>query len=179
MSVFRTHVNMSSRSSVETHWRSEHYLHSLCHVVLYVAWNHTKIVSWLFLMSLFLWSTVWWSPLILKMSWCPVVTVFNSWPCWLWSHISTPPPSPPLSDFDSLIATVSLSGCSKSGNFAKFMVSGKVHFSRISFGKMSNPPFSVPPSTYPWNFKSFFSRPWNSLSTDIIVSRDEVTVGKL
>ena len=52
------------------------------------------IVSRSFPMSLFLWSTVWWSLLIFRMSWSAVAVALKSCPSWLWSHNSSPPPSP-------------------------------------------------------------------------------------
>ncbi len=61
---FRTEVYMSSRISVQTLWRFEDYLQSLCHVVVHAVrnlfQNHTKImgVSWSFPMNFFVWSTV-------------------------------------------------------------------------------------------------------------------------
>jgi hypothetical protein len=55
--VVSTKVHTSTHTSVKRHrvW--------MCY--------HTKIVSWSFPMSLFVWSTVWCSLLILKMRWCP------------------------------------------------------------------------------------------------------------
>ncbi len=56
--------------------------------------NRTKIESGSFPMSLFLWSTVWCSLIILRMSWSVAAAALNSWPSWLWSHNSSPPLSP-------------------------------------------------------------------------------------
>ncbi len=72
---------------------SSQYLQCLCLPVLVTVWNHTKIVSWSFPMR-FLWSTVWWSLLILKMRWSEAGTVLNYWSSRLWNHNSSPPPSP-------------------------------------------------------------------------------------
>ena len=63
--VFRTKKPMSSRRSVQNHWHFEHYLQGLCHVLVDTVRNHTKIGSWSFPISLFLWCTVWCSLLIL------------------------------------------------------------------------------------------------------------------
>ena len=91
--VFRTQVYMSSRNSVQNHWHFEYYSQSLCLPVLDVVRNRTKIVPWSLPMSLFLWSTVWYSLLILRMS-CPATAdALNSWPSRLWYHNSSPPPS--------------------------------------------------------------------------------------
>ena len=155
---------MSSRISVEDHWRFEHYLQSLCRVVIHTVGNGTKctkIVSWSFPMILFVWSTVWYSLLILKMSWCPSTSVLNSWSCRLWIQFLSSTLSSTLSDFDTLMVTVSLSGCSKNETFTKF-IERKVHFSQTYCGEMSNPSCVVSPSSRPWNFKR--------LSMDIFLS---------
>jgi len=66
--VFRTQVHMSSRSSAKTlvFWA---LFTKFVSSVLDAVRNRTKILSWSFFMSLFLWSTVWCSLLILRMSW--------------------------------------------------------------------------------------------------------------
>jgi hypothetical protein len=92
--VLRTQVHMSSRSSVQNHWHFDHYLQSLCLPVLHAARNRTKIVPKSFPMRLFLWSTVWSSLLILRISWHASAAALNSWPSRLWSRNSSPPPSP-------------------------------------------------------------------------------------
>jgi hypothetical protein len=92
--VLPTEVHMSSQSSVQNHWRFEHYLQNLCLPVLDAVRNRTKIVPWSFPMSLFLWFTVWSSLLILRMSWPAAADALNSWPSRLWSLNSSPPPSP-------------------------------------------------------------------------------------
>ncbi len=56
--------------------------------------NRTKIESGSFPMSVFLWSTVWCSLLILRMSWPAAAVALNFWPSWLWSYNSSPPLSP-------------------------------------------------------------------------------------
>ena len=79
--VLRTQVHMCSRSSVQNHWHFEHYLQSLCLPVLDAVRNRTKIVPWSIPMSLFLWSTVWCSLLILTMRWPWIVALL---PCVCW-----------------------------------------------------------------------------------------------
>jgi len=44
-SLLRTQVRISSRSSVQSHWRFEHYVQSLCHAVLHAVRNLTKITG--------------------------------------------------------------------------------------------------------------------------------------
>ncbi len=83
---------MPSPRSVPRHWPFQHCFQSLFVLVLLPVWNRTKIESGSFPMNLFLWSTVWYSLIILRMSW-PGATL-NSWPSWLWHHNSSPPLSP-------------------------------------------------------------------------------------
>jgi hypothetical protein len=96
--VLWTQVHMSSRSSVQNHCHFEHYLQSLCLPVLHALRNRTKmvpcVIPWSFPMSLFLGCTVWFSLLILRISWHAAATVLNSWPSRLWSRNSSSPPSP-------------------------------------------------------------------------------------
>ena len=82
-------IHMSSRISVQSHRHFEHYLQSLCHVVLYGVRNLTRIVSWSLPMRLFVRSTAWFSILILKVNWHPTAAALNSWPYWLWIHNRT------------------------------------------------------------------------------------------
>jgi hypothetical protein len=85
---------MPSPRSVQRHWPFQHCFQSLFVLVLYAVRNRTKIESGSFPMSLFLWSTVWCSVIILRMSWPAAAAALNSWPSWLWSHNSSPPLSP-------------------------------------------------------------------------------------
>jgi len=91
--VVTTQVHMPSPRSVQRHWPFQHCFQILCVLVLHSVRNRTKIESGSFPMSLFLWSTVWYSLLILRMK--PVApATLNSWTSWLWSHNSSPPLSP-------------------------------------------------------------------------------------
>ncbi len=76
------------------HWSFQQCFQSLFVLVLHAVRNRTKIESGSFPMSLFLWSTVWCSLIILRMSWPATAVTLNSWPSWLWSHNSSPPLSP-------------------------------------------------------------------------------------
>ena len=80
--------------SVYSHWPFDHYFQSLCLLVIHTVWNHTKIVSWSFPMSIFVWSTVWSSLIILRMSWRDTAAALNSWSSWL-CHRNSPPPQSP------------------------------------------------------------------------------------
>jgi hypothetical protein len=82
---------MPSPRSVPRHWPFQHCFQSLFVLVFHVVWNRTKIESGSFPMSLFLWSTIWCSLIILSMSWPTAAAALNSWPSWLWSHNSSPP----------------------------------------------------------------------------------------
>jgi hypothetical protein len=52
--------------------------------------NHTKITI---RSILFVWSTVWYSPVIFRMRCLGPVSGLNFWPSWLWSHNSSPFPT--------------------------------------------------------------------------------------
>ncbi len=102
--VVRTQEDMSSRTSVDNQWPFEYYFQSLCRTVMHDVWNHTKMESWSFPMILFVWSTVWCSLVIFRLSWIGPADTLNSWSSWLWSRGSSPfPPSPPIMEFVSEI----------------------------------------------------------------------------
>ncbi len=60
--------------------------------LLNVVRNSTKIAPWSLPMILFVWSTVWYSLVIFRMSCLAPASSLNSWSSWLWSRNSSPFP---------------------------------------------------------------------------------------
>jgi hypothetical protein len=67
--------------------------------LLNVVRNRTKIAPWSLPMILFVWSTVWCSLVIFRMSWLAPSSTLNSWSSWLWSRKSSPFPPARLTFF--------------------------------------------------------------------------------
>ncbi len=84
-SPLASQVHILSPRSVQSHRPFQHCFQSLFVLVLHAVRNRTKIESGSFPMSLFLWSTIWCSLIILMMSWPAAAAALNSWPSWLWS----------------------------------------------------------------------------------------------